>query len=101
MVDGLTKFTILEAVASTNTAGVTKFLSKFFMGYGKPSKIVSDRGTAYTSKAFEGFLRENGIQHILISTQHPQANGQVERANKEVVRLLKTMCKLADHRDWA
>lgn len=101
MVDGLTKFVLLEAVSSTSTAGVIKFLSRVFMTYGNPEKLVSDRGTAFTSKVFEDFLIKNGVQHILISTQHPQSNGQVERINREVARLLRTLCTTTEKKDWA
>jgi len=44
--------------------------------------IVSDRGTAFTSKDFEEFLKTHNIKHIKVATGSPQANGQVERINR-------------------
>lgn len=45
--------------------------------YGVPKKIVSDRGTSYTSRKFAEFCDQNEIEHKLTSVQHPQSNGQV------------------------
>lgn len=98
MVDRLSKFVMLEAIKSTDTAAVLKFLEKAFMTYGCPSKLVSDRGSAYTSRAFEKSMRERGVSHIKISTQHAQSNGQVERFNKEVARLLRSLCEKKTNR---
>ena len=41
------------------------------------------------------------MKHLRVSVQHPQANGQCERLNKEVTRLLGSLCEKADHSDWA
>ena len=101
MVDSLTKFVILEAVENTSAAGVIKFLKKTFLTYGNPDVLISDRGTAYTAESVEQFLRENGVKHSLISTQHAQANGAVERINKEVARMLRSLCEKEDGSDWA
>ena len=38
---------------------------------------------------------------MLISTQHPQSNGQVERVNPEIARLLRTLCRTTEKKDWA
>ena len=100
-VDGLTKFVVLEAVTSTKTAEVIKFLERIFAGYGKPDRIVSDQGTAFTSGAFRKFLEQHAVTHIRISTQHANSNGQVERMNKEIARLLRSLCQKEDCSDWS
>lgn len=46
--------------------------------YGVPVVVRSDRGTEYRGE-FDAYLRRQGIQHRLISTAHPRANGLVER----------------------
>lgn len=100
LVDGLSKYVLLEGVKSTSSRYVIRFLERTFLRWGKPDKIVTDRGTAFTCTAFKEFLKTNGVQHVQISTQHPQANGQVERINKEVARVLRTSCRDTDARDW-
>ncbi|KAL4121226.1 hypothetical protein QTP88_013782 [Uroleucon formosanum] len=52
-------------------------------------RIISDRGTCFTSKAFNEYCVSNGITHSLISVRHPQANGQVERANATLVPMIQ------------
>ena len=101
LIDGLTKVVVLEAVKTTDSKSVIRFLEKTFLNYGNPERLVSDRGTAFTSRKFETFLQQKGIAHSLISTQFPQSNGVTERANKEVARLLRTLSEKADKSDWA
>lgn len=101
VVDGFSKFVLLEAVHTTKDTAVIRLLQKVFARYGLPDVVVTDRGTAFTSNVFVKFLEERAVKHSLTSTQHPQANGQVERMNKEVARLLRTTCVKPDKSDWA
>ncbi|XP_051162156.1 uncharacterized protein LOC127282116 [Leptopilina boulardi] len=49
--------------------------------FGAPYRLVSDRGTGFTSDHFERFCQNHRIIHTLTSSRHPQANGLVERLN--------------------
>jgi len=80
-----TRFTWLAAVKSTTTKEVIKHLKNVFLTFGKPINIVTDRGTAFTSKEFADFLNEYSVEHRLIAA--PLVNGTVERVN----RLLKSI----------
>ena len=53
---GFSKYVVLMAVNSTNTEEVVMFMREFIANYGKPTRIISDRGTAYISGIFENFV---------------------------------------------
>lgn len=88
VVDSFSKFTWLYTTRSTSSAEVIDRLKKQANIFGNPKNIISDRGTGFTSHEFEQYCKEESIQHILITTGVPRANGQVERVNGTIIPLL-------------
>ncbi len=41
--------------------------------------LISDHGPQYVSKDFKKYIRDSGLQHVLISVGYPQSNGKMER----------------------
>ena len=81
----------VEAVASpTNDAKVvTKmFSSIIFPRFGVPRVVISDGGTYFINKAFQGLLKKNGVRHKVATAYHPQTSGQVEVSNREIKKIL-------------
>ncbi|XP_039969746.1 uncharacterized protein LOC120781576 [Bactrocera tryoni] len=74
IVDSFAKFTILRAAKSTAINHVIPVLLEITSYLGMPERIISDRGTAFTSKAFQKFWNENNVKHILNAVQTPRAN---------------------------
>ena len=62
-----------------------------FATHGLSELLVTDNGSAFTSKEFEEFLQKNGIRHVTSAPYHPATNGSVERA----VQTFKTAMKKA------
>jgi transposase InsO family protein len=54
-------------------------------------KIRSDNGTEFKNSQIEGFLKEEGIKHEFSSPYTPQQNGVVERKNRTLVDMARTM----------
>ena len=89
IIDGFTKFRILEPVHSTKTKYVLKALDQLFVFFGVPTRIITDKGSAFTSHTFQVFCREYGIKHIQNAVATPRANGQCERLNRAVLNSVK------------
>ena len=85
---------------STDTASVCEFIQRDIIGrHGCPRDVISDNGTAFTSKRFDHFCRQWRIRHVLTTPYHPQANGLVERLNKTLKSVLSAYVNPA-HKDW-
>jgi len=88
VLDAFTKFTWLYPTKSTGTAEVLNHLMKQAAVFGNPRRIISDRGTAFTSHDFKTYCTDEGIEHVQITTGTPRGNGQVERINRTLIALL-------------
>jgi len=100
IIDGFTKFCVLEPVRSTSAKGVVKALNQLFAIFGVPSRIISDRGSSFTSHMFKAFCIEYGIKHILNAVATPRANGQCERMNYIVLNSLAATCAGQPENRW-
>jgi transposase InsO family protein len=76
-------------------------MSRIVCLHGVPKKIVSDRGTQFTSKFWERLHETLDTQMCFSSAYHPQTNGQTERVNqiledtpRELIRLWKICSEL-------
>lgn len=68
VVDAFTKFVKLYPVCSTGTREVTAALDSYFQNYSRPVRIISDRGTCFTSNEFAVNLEGNNVGHVKCST---------------------------------
>ncbi|KAK3533316.1 hypothetical protein QTP70_016027 [Hemibagrus guttatus] len=71
-----------------------------FRNFGLPKDIVSDRGPQFTSRVWGLLCAQLGIGVSLSSGYHPQSNGQAERLNQEIGRLLRSYCSREQQR-WS
>lgn len=59
-------------------------MSFLFNIFGTPVTLVSDRGTAFTSKEFNEFLEKFNIKlrKVAVASRYERANGMIERVNR-------------------
>lgn len=100
IVDGFTKFSIIEPVRNTKSKYVIKALNYLMDIFGVPIRLISDRGTAFTSHSFKTFCTENGIKHILNAVATPRANGQCERYNRTILASLAALNGDREDDNW-
>jgi transposase InsO family protein len=58
-----------------------------------PKKIVSDRGTQFTSRFWEKLYEAMDTKLNFNSTYHPQSDGQTERVNQILEDMLRACDK--------
>jgi transposase InsO family protein len=62
--------------------------------------IRSDNGTEFKNSQIEGFLKEENIKHEFSSPYTPQQNGVVERNNRTLMDMARTMLEKYKTSDW-
>lgn len=66
------------------------YLDRIFRHHGVPRTIVSDRDVKFVSKMWRTFQHRLGTKLKFSTANHPETDGQTERTNKDVRRLLRT-----------
>ena len=101
IVDRLSKMMHCFPVHTTITgAGTAKiYLDHIFRHYGLPRSIVSDRDPRFNSVFWKELWRLLGTRLAMSVSNHPQTDGQTERANRTLQDILKSMVN-ANQSDW-
>lgn len=57
----------------------------------KPKRIRTDNGGEYVNRAFDEYLKQQGIEHQRTAPYGPQQNGVAERKNRTLVEMARCM----------
>jgi len=100
-IEYFTKWIEAEPVAQITAHKIESFVWKSIVcRFGVPKRLVSDNGTQFASHLLRKLCEEVGIQQVFASVEHPQTNGQVESANRVLLRGLKRRLEKAKG-SWA
>ena len=89
VVDYYSRYFEVVTMRSTTAQKVITALVEIFARYGFPHSLKSDNGQQFVSKKFQTFLHNKGIEHRKSPPLWPQANGEVERQNRTLLKALK------------
>ena len=100
MVDSFSKFAIFSVIPTKDAETVAKcFFDNWISIFGSPLSIVTDRGTDFHTETMQKVCDYLQIDKRVITTKHPESNGQVEILNKKLKKYLTAMEK-TETRDW-
>ena len=90
-IDYFTKWVEAKPLASITQQNVKNFVWKNIVcRFGVPKVLVSDNGRQFDNTLFKDFCAHFKIQNHYSSLAHPQTNGQVEVANRSLLKIIKT-----------
>ncbi|RUA05256.1 MAG: hypothetical protein DSY43_04960 [Gammaproteobacteria bacterium] len=89
VVDYFSRYFEVDVLRSTTAPKIIESLDKIFCTHGLPVTLRTDNGPQFVSEQFESYLAENGISHKTSTPLWPQANGEVERQNRSILKILK------------
>ena len=98
LVDYFSRFYEVAIMRSVTSTKIIEVLRPNFSRWGFPFSIKSDNGPQFISQEFENYLAEHGIEHRLATPLWPQANGEVERQNRTLLKALKIAN--VEGKDW-
>jgi transposase InsO family protein len=76
---------------------VNIFLQAVFRLHGVPREIVSDRDPRFTAAFWSQLFKRLGTKFNMSTANHPQTDGQSERANRTIEEILR--CFVSPHHD--
>jgi transposase InsO family protein len=97
-VDYYSRFYEIDIMKKITAQEAIPRLKIHFARYGFPQTIRSDNGTQFSGGEFTSFCEEFGICNKFTTPVWPQANGEVERQNRSLLKRLKIA--QVTNRDW-
>lgn len=98
IVDYFSRYMELEVMRSITAECTIERLDKIFIRLGFPQTITLDNAKQFVSTKFHMYCKENGIHLNHTAPYWPQANGEVERQNRSILKRLQIGTAL--HGDW-
>ena len=89
MQDHFSKYIIAYVVKDQTAHTATETLRNGYFGlFGAPAYLISDQGKAFMGHLITNLCELYGVQKLRTSPYHAQTNGQVERMNQTIIRMI-------------
>ena len=98
--DHFTKHMLAYVTPDQTAKTITKFLYGGYISiFWAPARLLSDRGTSFTSSIIEELCKILGIKWLWTIPYHPQMNGLVKRMHQMIMHMIR---KLGEDKkaDW-
>ena len=100
-IDYVSKWVEAIATRTNDHQVVVKFLKEnIFSRFGMPRAIISDGGSHFCNRPVGTLMKKYGIIHKVGLPYHPQTQGQVELANREIKTILEKTVN-PSRKDWS
>ena len=94
-----TKFPFVYPIRSKEAREIGRHLFNYIALCGPPAVILSDNGGEFCNNVIDAMCNLAGVERVVTSPYHPQANGSVERKNQTLITALRAHA-LQDPSDW-
>lgn len=89
IVDLYSRYVFVFETTATSFKAILPILDNLFAMFGFVDKIKSDRGPPFSSQDFNTYCKERNIILHLVTPLWPNANGTVERLNRNLSKLIQ------------
>ena len=98
VIDNYSRFPVVKVISNTAASTVIPELKEIFSLLGRPNSLKTDNGAPFSSGEFAKFAHEAGFNHIRVTPHWPQANGEVERIMKPLMKSIQ--CAKQEMKPW-
>jgi len=99
-IDHFTKYAFAMPVRNHDATTVARFLvDKFFVQFGVPRQLLSDRSAEFEGKIMKELCEVMGIDKLRTTSYHASCNGSIKRFHRTLNSVLGKVVS-DNHRDW-